>query len=156
VAIARATRDALAAGLSRIRQDVGKGRLARPGSLHDGEQVRCGSSLALEAAGRVAASIPDRAATEIRKAKRGGRVYIDVLQNARGHHAVPPYVVRAKPRATVSTPLTWRDLTETLEPADYGTRSVPRRIVRQERDPLAPLLDEAPAQPGRSTRRATT
>ena len=40
--------------------------------------------------------LPDLATVEIRKAKRGGRVYIDVLQNARGHHAVPPYVVRGR------------------------------------------------------------
>src|SRR5207237_7830151 len=55
-------------------------------------------------AGRVAGAMPDQATVEIRKAKRDGRVYVDVMQNARGHHAVPPYVVRAVPAATVSTP----------------------------------------------------
>src|SRR5207248_5467976 len=35
---------------------------------------------------RVAATLPDSATIELRKAKRGGRVYIDVLQNAQGKH----------------------------------------------------------------------
>ena len=52
---------------------------------------------ASEIAGRVAAELNDRATCDVRKAKRGERVYIDVLQNARGHHAVPPYVL-CRPR----------------------------------------------------------
>ena len=61
--------------------------------------------------------MPDQATVEIRKAKRGDRVYIDVLQNARGHHAVPPYVLRAVPAASVSTPLDWKEVTPDLDPA---------------------------------------
>ena len=68
--------------------------------------------------------MPDRATVEIRKAKRGGRVYIDVLQNARGHHAVPPYVLRAVPGATVSTPLDWREVTAKLDPGAFTLKTV--------------------------------
>jgi bifunctional non-homologous end joining protein LigD len=91
-------------------------------------------------AARVAEAMPDRATTEIRKAKRRGRVYIDVMQNARGHHAVPPYVIRAVPGASVSTPLSWRELTPDLDPARFNIRTVPARIARQAHDPMAPLL----------------
>ena len=35
-------------------------------------------------------ALPDHATTERSKAKRGTRVYVDVMQNAKGHHAVPP------------------------------------------------------------------
>ena len=49
--------------------------------------------------------MPEQTALDIRKAKRGRRVYVDVLQNARGHHVVPPSVLRATPQATVSAPL---------------------------------------------------
>ena len=52
---------------------------------------------ALAMAQRVVDTLPDYATTERSKAKRGTRVYIDVLQNAKGHHAVPPYVLRAVP-----------------------------------------------------------
>src|SRR5439155_6568483 len=66
---------------------------------------------ALEIAERVAAALPEQATVERGKAQRGRRVYVDVMQNARGHHAVPPYVLRAVPAATVSTPPEWREVT---------------------------------------------
>ena len=73
---------------------------------------------ALEIARRVADSMPEGATVEIRKAKRKDRVYIDVLQNARGHHAVPPYVLRAVPKGTISTPLRWDEVEKCAESGD--------------------------------------
>src|SRR5262249_17825041 len=52
---------------------------------------------AQEIAHQAAESMPEQATVEVRKAKRGDRVYIDTLQNAKGHHAVPPYVARPVP-----------------------------------------------------------
>ena len=89
---------------------------------------------------RVAAALPDVATVEIRKAKRGGRVYIDVLQNARGHHAVPPYVLRPVPGAPVSTPLRWSELKADLDPKRFTLRTVPARLARQKQDPIAAIL----------------
>src|SRR4029079_17151386 len=84
--------------------------------------------------------MPKQATVEIRKAKRGDRVYIDVLQNARGHHAVPPYVVRAVPGATISTPLDWRELTGKLDPGSFTPKKVVARLARRKLDPMAGLL----------------
>src|SRR5205814_3918134 len=95
---------------------------------------------ALGVAGRVAAALPEAATVEIRKAKRGGRVYLDVLQNARGHHAVAPYVLRPVPGATVSTPLRWTEVKPGLDPRRFTLRSVPSRLARLRGDPLGPLL----------------
>ena len=95
---------------------------------------------ALELAERVAEAMPERATVEIRKAKRGDRVYIDVLQNARGHHAVPPYVLRAVPGATVSTPLDWKEVTGKLDPGAFTTKKVVARLARRKTDPFAGLL----------------
>ena len=95
---------------------------------------------ALGVATRVAEVSRETATVEIRKAKRGGRVYIDVLQNARGHHAVPPYVLRPVPEATVSTPLRWTELTAGLDPRKFTLRTVPTRLTRLRGDPLAGLL----------------
>ncbi len=91
-------------------------------------------------AARVAEALPERATVEVRKAKRAGRVYVDVLQNARGHHAVPPYVLRAVPGATVSMPLAWSEVTARLSPGRFEPRAALRRLARQKRDPLAALL----------------
>src|SRR5262249_43755817 len=79
---------------------------------------------ALALARRAAERMPRLATVEIRKARRDNRVYIDVMQNARGHHAVPPYVVRAVPGATVSMPLDWREVTEKLDPASFTMKKV--------------------------------
>jgi bifunctional non-homologous end joining protein LigD len=89
---------------------------------------------------RVVDALPDQATTERSKAKRGKRVYIDVMQNAKGHHAVPPYVLRAVPGAPVSTPLRWQELTPTLDPRGYNLKTIFQRLARQQRDPMAGLL----------------
>jgi bifunctional non-homologous end joining protein LigD len=94
---------------------------------------------ALGVATRVTGALPDIATTETRKAKRGGRVYVDVLQNARGHHAVPPYVLRPVPAATVSAPLRRAELKPDLDPARFTLKTVPARLARLKEDPMAPL-----------------
>jgi bifunctional non-homologous end joining protein LigD len=94
-------------------------------------------------ADRVVAELPDLATLEIRKAERGGRVYVDVVQNAQGHHVVPAYVLRAVPEASVSTPLHWRELKPDLDPRQFNLRTLFDRLKRQRRDPLESLLPGA-------------
>lgn len=89
---------------------------------------------------RVARAMPDQATVEIRKANRGRRVYVDTLQNAKGHHAVPPYVVRPVAGAPVSMPLKWSELTTRLRPGQFTLRTALRRLKRQSADPMMPLL----------------
>lgn len=98
-----------------------------------------GREWAMEIAERVVAELPAIATVERSKAKRSGRLYLDVMQNARGHHVVPPYVARATPGATVSTPLRWSELTDALTPAKFDLRSIFRRLSRLKDDPIAPL-----------------
>ena len=78
----------------------------------------------------VVAELPDIATVERSKVARGGRVYVDVMQNALGRHAVPPYVVRATPLATVSTPLKWTEVNARLDPKKFTIRTVPARLKR--------------------------
>jgi bifunctional non-homologous end joining protein LigD len=96
---------------------------------------------ALRVAELTGEALPERATHDIRKAKRGRRVYIDVMQNARGHHAVPPYVVRAVPAASVSTPLNWREVTKSLDPAAFTLETIFSRLARQKTDPFADLVE---------------
>ena len=83
-------------------------------------------------------ALPDLATTERLKSDRDGRVYVDVIQNAKGKHAVPPYVVRATPGATVSTPLEWKEVTAKLDPRRFNVKTVVKR-VGQKVDPLLTL-----------------
>lgn len=94
---------------------------------------------ALDVAEEVVKALPKIATTERSKARRKGRVYVDVMQNAEGKHVVPPYVLRATPRATVSAPLEWDELTAKLNPAKFTMDAVLKRAKRH--DPIAGLLD---------------
>jgi bifunctional non-homologous end joining protein LigD len=100
------------------------------------------SAWAKEVAEQLVTEVPDLATLETRKAGRGRRVFVDVLHNNRGHHVVPPYVPRATPEASVSTPLSWRELTPELEPRRFNVQNIFDRLARR-RDPLTPLLQLA-------------
>jgi len=107
---------------------------------HQAEGYDTARDWAMGIALRVVADLPNRATVERHKDRRQKRVYVDVLQNARGHHAVPPYVLRAVSLATVSTPLTWAELTPALNPRRYTLKTIFRRLARQKTDPMALLL----------------
>jgi DNA primase len=119
---------------------------ALSGSTPDAGRVRRGPcydearAWAQEIAERVVEALPDRATTQRSKVRRGRRVYVDVMQSAKGRHAVPPYVLRAVPRATLSTPLNWNELTSSLDPAQFTLKTIFRRLARQKRDPLVDLM----------------
>ncbi len=90
-------------------------------------------------ASAVAGATPKIATTERMKNKRGGRLYVDYLQNGKGKTIVAPYTIRALPGAPVSTPLQWGEVTEKLDPTEFTMRTVLNRI-EQHGDLLAKLL----------------
>jgi bifunctional non-homologous end joining protein LigD len=72
---------------------------------------------------------PDLVTTEFAKAGRGGRVFADAMRNASVQTVVPPYVVRRRPRAPVSTPLDWDEVVPNRDPADFNLRTFERRVA---------------------------
>lgn len=58
------------------------------------------------------------------KAARKGRIYVDYLRNDRGSTAVGAYCLRARPGLPVAMPLEWREVKESLRPADYNIDTV--------------------------------
>jgi DNA ligase D len=72
--------------------------------------------------------IPDEVTTNWWKEERGVKVFLDYNQNARDRTIAAAYSVRANPRATVSTPITWSEL-EDVEPNDFTISSVPQRFA---------------------------
>ena len=51
------------------------------------------------------------------KAKRGGKVFVDWSQNDRHKTTVNVYSLRAMERPTVSTPLTWDEVSDAADAA---------------------------------------
>lgn len=89
-------------------------------------------ALASDVADRLADRYPDRLTTEQRKAKRGDRIFIDVLRNAYGQTTVAPYAVRGRPGAPVATPLDWDELSRSgLSPRSYTVDNLFRRLGRK-------------------------
>jgi bifunctional non-homologous end joining protein LigD len=78
----------------------------------------------------VAADDPAHRTVEMRKDKRGDRVYLDVMRNAYAQTAVAPYAVRARRGAPVATPLEWDELGRRGLRADsFSIRDVPKRVA---------------------------
>jgi bifunctional non-homologous end joining protein LigD len=74
---------------------------------------------------------------------RGGKVYVDYLQNAHGQLLVSPFSVRPLPGAPVSTPLRWSEVRPSLDPSRFTIRTLPPRLRRRD-DPLLSVLTEQP------------
>jgi bifunctional non-homologous end joining protein LigD len=85
--------------------------------------------LAQLVATRVAAAHPELATLERSLKKRSPRaVYVDHGQNNVGKSVAAAYAVRARPGATVSTPLRWSELADDLDPRAFTVRTVPARL----------------------------
>lgn len=87
---------------------------------------------------------------DMRRARRRGKILIDVHRNHRGATLVSPYAVREYPGAPVSTPLEWHELERGIYPQDFHLRNVRERVARMgdplarfptTRQSLAPLLE---------------
>jgi bifunctional non-homologous end joining protein LigD len=78
---------------------------------------------------------------------RGGRVYLDFLQNGYGKVLAAPYCVRPVPGATVSTPLLWSEVSVEHPLSEFNIRSVPERMKKLKEDPLRGVLEEKPDIP---------
>jgi bifunctional non-homologous end joining protein LigD len=88
----------------------------------------------------LAAKHPKLLTSEYRIADRPkGRVLVDYNQNAWGRTLASIYSVRPKKGATVSTPVTWREVERGIAIEDFTIRNVPAR-VRKLGDLWKPLL----------------
>ena len=81
---------------------------------------------------RVAARAPSIATIERSvRARPSGTVYVDYLQNIRAKTVAAAYSVRARPGATVSAPLDWKEVGKKLDPRDFTIETVPDRVRRR-------------------------
>ena len=104
-------------------------------------------AFAHEIARQIADADPQHLTTEIRKNKRGGRIFIDTARNAYGQTAAPPYAVRARDGAPVAAPLSWDEVgNPRLRPDQFNIRNIFDRLERI-KDPWKDLSKRARAAP---------
>jgi bifunctional non-homologous end joining protein LigD len=122
--------------------------------VHSFEQVRT----AADTITRLARSRePSLFTLDMRRARRRGKILIDVHRNHRGATLVSPYSVREYAAATVSMPLEWPELERATYPEDFHMRNTRERLTRLG-DPLAASIGHlqslAPLLEGGRLRRA--
>ncbi len=84
---------------------------------------------------------PELLTTAWWKELRGEKVFVDYNQMARDRTIACAYSLRTNARATVSTPVTWDELS-TVEPDDFDLRTVPERYAKLG-DPHADIDEDA-------------
>jgi bifunctional non-homologous end joining protein LigD len=76
--------------------------------------------------------LPEFTSLERSLSKRGkDHIYIDYLQNRRGQTLSCAYSLRPKPRATVSTPLEWKEVKKGLLPTDFTFKNIMQRVEKK-------------------------
>src|SRR5215213_693183 len=83
-------------------------------------------------ASEVARRAPNMATVERTIAKRKStQVYVDWMQNARGKSLAAVFTARAKPKATVSMPLTWQQIAKGVKIDDFTITNVPELLKKK-------------------------
>ena len=86
-------------------------------------------------AGTMAKERADRYVATMAKRARGAHIFVDYLRNDRGATAVAAYSTRALPRASVSIPLSWDELSPGLRSDHFTVGNVLNRLSSLKREP---------------------
>ena len=104
--------------------------------VHTFDQVRA----AAETITRMARTRePSLFTLDMRRARRRGKILIDVHRNHRGATLVSPYAVREFSPATIATPLDWAELARPIYPEDFHFGNIRERL-RAMGNPFRELL----------------
>jgi bifunctional non-homologous end joining protein LigD len=121
------------------------------GARYTHEQSR---SMAELLARWVVRELPEIATVRRQLEKRGGKVYVDYLQNGHGRLLVAPFSARPVPGAMVSMPLPWSQVTSKLDMHRFDMKTVPALLAKRKADPFDGLMTEAADLPAALTRLA--
>lgn len=110
------------------------------GQLDYGQTVQLAEVLARV----LVATKPEISTVERVVQRRGGKVYVDYLQNGHGKLLVSPFCVRPVEGARVSMPLRWSEITAKLDPKQFTIKTAVARMEKLGEDPLRPVLTTKP------------
>jgi bifunctional non-homologous end joining protein LigD len=91
----------------------------------------------------IAEELPEISTVARQVSARGGKVYLDYLQNGHGKLIVSPLCVRPLAGAPVSMPLRWIDVDAKLDPSRFTVKTAVARLEKLG-DPMLPLLSDKP------------
>ena len=90
----------------------------------------------------IAQRVPKIATVERTIVKRKKeQVYVDWMQNARGKSLASVFTARAKPKGTVSMPLTWKQIEQGVKISDFTVRNVPA-LLKKKGDAWSDFFDQ--------------
>ncbi|QVQ50461.1 non-homologous end-joining DNA ligase [Spiractinospora alimapuensis] len=136
---AREVREVLVeAGLATYLMTTGSRGLHVVSPLRPEQEYADVRELARTVADRTADRHPNELTTLVRKNRRRGRLFLDVLRNSYAQHAVAPYSVRPLPGAPVATPLFWEELDDLPSAQQWTVRTLESRLDQFERAGDAP------------------
>lgn len=78
---------------------------------------------------------PNKYTSNMSKAGRKGKIFIDYLRNGLTSTAVAAYSLRARDGATVAMPIEWKELTPSLDPKKFNIKTVPSILAKRKTDP---------------------
>jgi bifunctional non-homologous end joining protein LigD len=99
----------------------------------------------------IAKDDPQRYTAVMSKTARERKVFVDYLRNSRGATAVAPYGTRARPGASVSTPLAWDELGPKLRGDGFTVGNIRDRLSKLRTDPWASFFQAARPLPAKTT-----
>jgi bifunctional non-homologous end joining protein LigD len=103
---------------------------------HDWDEVKSFSKAVAEL---IEQADPKRYTSNMSKAARVGKIYVDYLRNGRTATAIAAYSTRARPRASVSVPLSWEELTPDIRSDTFTVRNLAERLAALKKDPWAKI-----------------
>jgi bifunctional non-homologous end joining protein LigD len=103
---------------------------------HDWEEVKLFSKAVAELIERADRR---RYTSNMAKAARAGKIYIDYLRNGRTATAIAAYSTRKRPHASVSVPLRWDELTPAIRSDTFTVRNLGDRLAKLKKDPWADI-----------------
>jgi bifunctional non-homologous end joining protein LigD len=127
-------------GLPSVPKTTGKRGLHVLVPLAPGHTYEDAEAFALSVGETVAKQVKT-VTLERSKARRGGRLYFDCMQNGYGKTIIAPYSLRGVDGAPVSTPLRWNEVDEKLDPRGFNLRTMPARLA-EVGDLFAPALTQ--------------
>lgn len=92
-------------------------------------------------ADQLASDEPTLYTSNMAKRARRGKIFVDYLRNGRNATFICAYSPRARHGAPVSTPITWEELADGVDPASFTVQTVPARLANLTKDPWAGIYD---------------